>query len=161
MAEQFAQSTDGFEVESNEPDAQPAVETQTPAPQASAPVSVAAEDDDLVVEEPSAPHGRKPNGQFAKKDGAEPVEEPAEEQPEKVAAKPAEKPQSQKPRDNPQARVEQAIARQREAERRAEAAERRAMELEAARQAAQPEAKAESPKQTWERLKHHPQAPKE
>lgn len=54
-----------------------------------------------------------------------------------------EKPVEKKPRNDPQARIDQAIARQREAERRAEDAERRARDLEARQAPAKP---ADAPK---------------
>lgn len=63
-----------------------------------------------------------------------PVEKPVAE------AKPVE--QKPKPRNDPQARIDQAIARQKDAERRAEAAERRAAELAAGKPVEKPAEKA-------------------
>lgn len=60
------------------------------------------------------------------------VEPPDADDAPPVAAKTTtEKPAEKKPRNDPQARIDQAIARQKEAERKAEAAEARARELEA------------------------------
>lgn len=68
-------------------------------------------------------------------DAAEPVEPPAKPRDEhgqfaKAGEKPVEEP-AKKPRNDPQARIDQAIARQRDAERRADDAERRARDVEA------------------------------
>jgi hypothetical protein len=111
------EAVDDFEVESNSsestaPVEAPAVETRVSAP---------AETDLEVVDEAPA-RDRDEQGRYkasAKPDDAEDIDE-----------KPAD-PKPAKPRDDPQARVQQAVTRQREAERRADAAERRAQELEA------------------------------
>jgi hypothetical protein len=134
-------TSDDFTVESNT-----ATEAQlrenfeaTPAPStgakpaADATVVDAPKADDLTDGEDAPasdakPADRNPDGTFKAKDGDKPADAKADEKP-----KEGEKPKSDKPRDNPQARVEQAVARMREAERRAELAERRAADLEAAR----------------------------
>jgi len=129
MGSQYADSADGFEIESNSPE--PA-EAPAPAAVPAASVAVAAEPaDDIEVSEPAAPHGRDTRGRF-RGVAVDPIEPDQEADPVEAAAP---DPKKAKPREDPHARISQAIARQREAERRAEAAERRAAELEAVRRA--------------------------
>lgn len=112
---------------------------------------------------------------------AEPIPEPVappKESPEKepIAAKEGElsdrnldgtfKPKDKKPRNDPQARIDQQTAKQREAERRADDAERRLRELEATirRPQVPPQAPiapvvAESPQDEWKRYMARPDAP--
>lgn len=88
---------------------------------------------------------------------------------EKVEPEPDAKPveaavvedKAKKPRNDPQARIDQAVARQREAERRAEVAERRAAELSRPVEA-KPDADAPKPtaQAEWQRFKAMPDAPK-
>lgn len=74
---------------------------------------------------------------------------------------------AKKPRNDPQARIDQQTAKQREAERRADAAEQRVRELETAirQPQARPQAPiapvaAETPQAAWKRYMAHPDAPK-
>lgn len=155
MGSQYAESADGFETESNIPDPEPVA----PAAPAASAASAAPAADDIEVSEPAAPHGRDQRGRFrgvAVDPGPE-VDEP--DQPEAVEAKAEPEPKKAKPREDPNARISQAIARQREAERRAEAAERRAAELEAAR--SQPAVDQPKPVPDRERYMALPNAPKE
>lgn len=141
---QFAESSDGFEVDS------------TDAPETAAPAVVARANpaDDVTID---APAGRQPNGRYAKADAApEPDPEFENDEPEPVAAAP-EKPKG-KARNDPEARIGKAVAAQREAERRAEAAERRAEELTAASAPREPERPQPSAR---ERYMAMPGAPKE
>ena len=139
---QFAENTDGFEVDSND----------APVEAAPAVVAQAAPADDVDVD---APAGRQPNGRYARADAApEPEPEFEDDEPEPVAAAP-EKPK--KARNDPEARIGKAVAAQREAERRAEAAERRAEEL-AARAPREPERPQPSARERYMAL---PGAPKE
>lgn len=154
MGSQYAESADGFETESNIPEPEP-VAPATPA----ATASTAPAADDIEVSEPSAPHGRDQRGRF-RGVAVDPKPEAEDDEPAAVEAKPeTAEPKKAKPREDPNARISQAIARQREAERRAEAAERRAAELEAARQ--QPPAEAPKPVPDRERYMAMPNAPKE
>lgn len=145
---QVAGTADDFEVETNDP-----INAVSEAP---------ADSPDIIVETPDAPNGRRQNGQFLRADGTEPADEV--ETDEDDAADPDETPEPEpvkkaKPRNDPNARVNQAIARQREAERRADAAERRAAEFEARQQA---ERAPEPPKVSdRERYLAMPNAPKE
>jgi hypothetical protein len=82
---------------------------------------------------PQAPEPEKPVAATVEADDDEAVAAPVAE-----AAKPAEAKPAAKPRNDPQARIDQAVARQREAERRAEAAEKRAEELARAPRQEQP-----------------------
>jgi hypothetical protein len=128
----YTTTTDGdFTVESNASEA-------TPTEQAE-PVEAAAPD--AQAEEAKAAAERDEQGRFkakaAKADGG--VDETPE--PEKAEPEPVKK---AKPREDPEARISQSVARQREAERRAEAAERKAAELEARLRTPEP-AKTERP----------------
>lgn len=105
---------DDFEVETN---SEPA-----PVAEAVAPVQ------DETTEAPVAARDRDGAGRYAAK--PQPAEDVTDDVDDEPPADPDPK-KPAKPRDDPQARVQQAVTRQREAERRAEAAERRAQELEA------------------------------
>ena len=156
MGSQYAESADGFETESNIPEPEPAASA---APAAST-AAAAPASDDIEVSEPNAPHGRDQRGRFrgvAVDPGPEVDDEP--EQPAVEAKPEPEAPKKAKPREDPNARISQAIARQREAERRAEAAEREAAELRAAR--SQPAAEQPKPVPDRERYMAMPNAPKE
>ncbi len=105
--------------------------------------------DDLAPE-PAAVRDAK--GRFAPKtSNAEPVAA----EPEPIEA-PVEEPKPAKPRNNPEARIQQAIARQREAERRAAEFEERLRALESGRSEPEP---ASSPE--WQRYTQMPGAPRE
>lgn len=67
---------------------------------------------------------------------------------------------AKKPRNDPQARIDQAVARQREAERRAEVAERRAAELSRPAETKPAEAAKPTAQAEWQRFKAMPDAPK-
>jgi len=153
MGTQYAESTDGFEIDSNipEPDA------QAPAAPVAGVTAAPAAADDIEVSEPNAPHGRDQRGRF-RGVTVDPVE-PEEADPVAAATPDPEPKKPAKPREDPNARISQAIARQREAERRAEAAERRAAELEAAR--SQPQVEQPKPVPDRERYMAMPNAPKE
>lgn len=123
----YTTTTDGdFTVESNAPqEATPATEQAKPAEKA---------------DEQKPASDRDEHGRFAAKaPKADDTETP--EPVEKAEAEPVKK---AKPREDPEARISQSVARQREAERRAEAAERKAAELEARLRTPEP-AKTERP----------------
>src|SRR5437588_648369 len=102
-------------------DAAVTAESTYVAPQPSAPVDDAA----AILETPvAATPARDAAGKFA-------VAAPAEDTADAEAPVAEDKPAGKKPRHDPQARIDQAIARQREAERRADDAERKAREIEA------------------------------
>ena len=102
-------------------DAAVTAESTYVAPQPSAPVDDAA----AILETPvAATPARDAAGKFA-------VAAPAEDTADAEAPVTEDKPAGKKPRHDPQARIDQAIARQREAERRADDAERKAREIEA------------------------------
>lgn len=151
---QYAESVDGFEVDSSHPDETPAAVVA--APVAAAPAVASEPDDDILIETPDAPHGRKPNGQFAAKPGAPAVE--ATEGDEPAAETQAEKPRNR--RDDPKAAVQAAISKQREAERKAADLERRLQEVEA--RTAPPKAETAKPAAAeYERFLAMPDAPRE
>lgn len=103
-------SDDGFEIETNiQPEVAPATEQAEPAIEA-APAD--GESDDA--------RERDANGRFAAKAEESAEGDDAKAEPAKVA----------KPRNDPEARIQQAIAKQREAERKAADAERRAQDAE-------------------------------
>lgn len=93
-------------------------------------------------------------------DATKEVGSPKSEVEPEAEAKPVEAAvEAKKPRNDPQARIDQVVAKQKEAERRAEVAERRLAELsrpaETKPEAAKPTAQAE-----WQRFKAMPDAPK-
>jgi len=121
-------AADGFEVESNAPDQAQPVESSEPVQSKSAPKEASEPADDS---ENTDSGERDERGRWRSK-GQPQAEATDDETPDAEPKKPA------KPRDDPQARVQQVIARQREAERRAEQAERRATELEARLRSGEP-----------------------
>lgn len=149
MGSQYAETADGFETDSNIPEPVEAAPVASGVSATAAP----AETDDIEVSEPAAPRGRDQQGRF-RGVAVDPIA-PEEADPVEAAAPEPKK----KPREDPNARISQAVARQREAERRAEAAERRAMELEA--RTAHPQADAPNPVPDRERYLALPNAPKE
>jgi hypothetical protein len=126
--------SDGFTVESNAP------QPEAPATAQAEPVEAAAGADEQA-DDAKAAKERDEQGRFkAKAAKADDATEDAEE-PEQTAKAEPEPVKKAKPREDPEARISQSVARQREAERRAEAAERKAAELEARLRTPEPASK--------------------
>jgi hypothetical protein len=167
-------SADGFEIETNalplgppaEPpqrEAPPETSADTSPAEAAAPGrdakgrfvpkgQVEIHPDDGPAEKQPPPPMEAPEGEPQRREP--PRETPDQKEPEKPAAK-------RKPRDDPQARVEQAVGRQREAERRAAELEQRLAALEARLSPRSEEPRRETAAETWNRYKTHPDAPQQ